>query len=212
MADPIASSCGTTGRRQPLLRLPHLDDFVTRTDVAFAEHAEVEPGPTAAGQQCGHARLIHPNAHAIARHARLRDLKQRTADLIAVSDTGGVVGKSLHGEVLTELAVHEFVPFQPLPPMAVRLELVDEHRAMLAAVPSQIPLTIAFEIQPPDSTPAAHRTLPDPGVHQVAVPLNVSREADVDRNQSRHSASHDVNYHRQRRRRVSASDTLSVTT
>src|SRR3954470_14925948 len=167
---------------QPLLRLPHLDDFVPRTDVAFVEHAEVEPGPTVAGQQCGHARLIHPNAHAIARHARLRDLKQRTADLIAVADAGGVVGKSLHGEVLAELAVHEFVPFQPLLPMTVRLELVDEHGAMLAAVPSQITLTVTFEIQPADWTPAGNRTLPDPGVHHTAVPLNVSRQADVDRN------------------------------
>src|SRR6185295_16982773 len=110
------------------------------------------------------------------------------------ADTGGIVGKPLHGEVLAELAVHEFVPFQLLLPMPVRIDLVDEHRAMLPAVSSQITLSVAFEIQAADSTSAGDWSLPDPGVYHVAVPHDVSRKADVDRDQARHPASLGVKY------------------
>jgi len=58
----------------------------------------------------------------------------------------------------------------------------------------QITLTVAFEIQPADSTPASDWTLPDPGVHHVAVPHDVSRKADVDRDQAGHPASLGVKY------------------
>src|SRR5215470_17307734 len=73
-----------------LVRLSHLHDFVAGAHLAFPEDAEVEPRPSAGGQQCWHAWLVHANANAIAGHARLSDLEQCAADLITVADANGI--------------------------------------------------------------------------------------------------------------------------
>ena len=82
------------GDGHSLLRLAHLHDFVAGAHLAFLKNAEVESRPSAGRQQCRHPRLVHPNADAIAGHARLRDLEERAADPIAVADAHGIVGQS----------------------------------------------------------------------------------------------------------------------
>src|SRR4051812_11509109 len=93
------------GDSHALCRLADLHDLVTGDHVALAKNPEVESRPAARGQQCGHPRLVHPNADAIAGDARLRDLKQRAADLIAVTDAHRIVRQSFDCEVLSELSV-----------------------------------------------------------------------------------------------------------
>ena len=68
-----------------------------------------------------------------------RDLEHRAADPVPVADAHLVVGQSLDGEVLAELAVTEVVAAELLLPVAVRVHLVDEHRALLAAVAARSP-------------------------------------------------------------------------
>src|SRR6476659_6783823 len=94
----------------PLIRFAHLHDFVAGAHVAFLEYTEVESRSSARRQQRGHARLVHANADAIAGYARLCDLEQRAADLIAVTDTHDIIRQSIDREVLSELSVDEVVP------------------------------------------------------------------------------------------------------
>src|SRR5579862_463611 len=175
------------GDRHPLLRFSHLHDVVAGTHFAFLKNTEVEPWSTAGRQQCRHTGLVHPNADAIAGHARLGDLKQRTADLIAVADAHGIVRQALHREVLAELSLDEVGPVQPLLPIAIRLELVDEDGALLSPVAGQIALAVSRDIQPADRAAATHRILPDPGAHNTTLPRDVPRKSDVHRYESSHA-------------------------
>src|SRR5713226_2606991 len=137
-----------------LLPLSRLHDFVAGANLAFLQHAQVEPRPSARCQQCRHPGLVHPNSNAIAGNAGLRDLEQRAADLITVADAHGIVGQSFDGEVLAELSGDEVGPLQLLLPIAVRFDLVDEDGSLLTSVSGQITLTVSVEIQPADPTAA----------------------------------------------------------
>ena len=173
----------------PLVRLCHLHDLVAGADFAFLQDAEVESRPSAGGEQRRHAPFVHANADAIAGDTRLRHLEQGAADPIPIADADGIVGQSFDREVLAELSVDEVGPLQLLLPVAVRLDLIDEDRALLAAVAGQVALPVAIEIQPADATATSHRILPDRGVHRAAPPRDVARESDVYREQSSHVAS-----------------------
>src|SRR5947207_11290879 len=160
----------------PLPRLSLIHDVVAGTHLAGLHDAAVESRPSAGGQQGRHARLVHPNADAIAGDTRLRDLEQRAADPIAVADAHGVVGQSFDREVLAELSVDEVGPLQLILPIAIRFDLVDEDGALFAPVPGEITLTISVEIQPADATAAAYLSLPDRAMHSATLPLDVARE------------------------------------
>src|SRR5215467_884256 len=118
-----------------LLRLSHLYDFVAGAHLAFPQDAEVEPRPSGGCQQSRHPCLVHPNADAITSNARLGNLEQRGADLITVADAHSIVGQAFNGEVLAELSVNEIGSLQLPLPIAIRLDLVNEHGALLASVP-----------------------------------------------------------------------------
>src|SRR6185437_783132 len=147
--------------RHSLLCLSHSQDFVAGADLAFLQDPEVKPRPSARGQQCRHPRLIHPNADAIAGHARLSNLEQRAADLETVADANGIVGQSLDREVLAELSVDEVRPLQLFLPEAIGFDLVDEDSTLLAPMAGQVALTVPVEVQAPDATAASDRILPN---------------------------------------------------
>ena len=163
----------------PLCRLPHLHDLVAGAHLAWFEDAEVEARPSAGRQQGRHPGLVHPDADAIAGHARLGHLEQRAADPISVADADDVVGQAFDREVLAELAGDEVGPLQLLFPVAIRLDLIDEHGALLTAVPGQVALPVPVHIQPPHPTAPRHGILPDPGVHRAPLPRDVAWEPDV---------------------------------
>ena len=77
-----------------------------------------------------------------------RDLEDRGADPVAVADADLVVAQPLDGEVLAELAVDEVVAAELALPVAVGVELVDEHGPLLAAVPGQVALAVAVDVEP----------------------------------------------------------------
>ena len=97
-------------------------------------------------------------------------------------------GKSFDREVLPELSVDEVAPVQLLLPIAIRFDLVDEDGALLTSMPGQVALTVSVQIQPADPTAARHRILPDPSVDGPTLPLDVARESDVHRQESRKDA------------------------
>src|SRR6478735_1415589 len=123
-----------------------------------------------AHQQCWQSGLAEPHADPVAGDPRLTHLEQRPADLKPVTDANFVVGKSVHREVLAELAVFEVVPTQLIPPMVIRLELVDEHRSMRAAMASEVTLPVTVDVQSPDHVWSFDGILPDAGMHGPAAP------------------------------------------
>src|SRR3989441_8431922 len=140
-----------------LLRLSHFHDFVAGAHLTLLQDAEIKPRPSAGCQQCWHPGLVRANADAIAGNARLSNLEHRAADLITVADAHGIVGQSFDREVLAELSGDEVGPLQLLLPIAVRFDLIDEDRALLASVTPEIPLSVAVNVEPPDHAPALDR-------------------------------------------------------
>ncbi len=63
-----------------------LCDFITRFDVPFVEHPEIEAGSSVLDQQRGHIRLVHADADPVTGDARLRHLEQGTPDPVTISD------------------------------------------------------------------------------------------------------------------------------
>src|SRR6185369_1190490 len=113
------------------------------------------------GKQSCHPGLVHPDTHAVACDPRLRDFEQGVSDAISVADAHLVVGHTFNGEVLAELTVREIASAQPLLPIPVGFDLVHKDRPLLASVTSEICLSVALDVEPPDHAPALHRILPD---------------------------------------------------
>src|SRR5204863_774715 len=101
------------------------------------------------------------------------------ADAIAIADADLVIRQALDGEVLAELAVDEIAPAEPVLPVPIRLDLVDENGSLLAAVPAEIRLLIALDVEPLDPATALYRVLPDGGTHNSSAPLDLARQSDV---------------------------------
>ena len=151
--------------------------------LALLEHPEVEARAVVGDEQRGNLRIVHADPDPVAGDAGLRHLEDRAADLVAIADAHLVVAESLDGEVLAELSVHEVVPSELAFPVPIRVDLVDEHRALLAAVARQIALTIAVNVEPADPAGTGHGILEDPGEDRPPLPGHVLRQADVDRQQ-----------------------------
>ena len=81
----------------------------------------------------------------------MRYLEGGGADPVAVADADLVVTESFDGEVLAELSVDEVVSAELAFPVPIGVDLVDEHGALLAAVPRQIALTVALDVELADS-------------------------------------------------------------
>ena len=163
-----------------------LDDLVSRLHLALLEHAEVEAGPAVRDEQRRDARVVHPDPDAVAGDARLGDLEDRGADPVAVADADLVVAQSLDREVLAELAVDEVASSELALPVPVGVDLVDEDRALLAAVPGQIALTVAVDVEPAHPARAGDGVLEDAREDGLPLPGHVLRHADVDRQQRAH--------------------------
>ena len=59
-----------------------------------------------------------------------------------------MVGQAVDGEVLSELSIGEIVSTKPALPIVIGVYLIDEHGPVLAAVPSQVPLPVAVDVEP----------------------------------------------------------------
>src|SRR5262249_40192257 len=88
----------------------------------------------------------------------------------------------------SELPISETISPKLVLPIAIGVDLIDEDRAVLAAMSGQISLTVAVNVQPPHHAPALHGRLPNRGVNRLPPPRDVARQAYVDRKQAcRHS-------------------------
>jgi len=133
------------------------------------EHTKVEARAAVGDEHGRNARVVHADADAVAGDARLRDLEDGGADLVAVADADLVVAQPLDREVLAELAVDEVIATELSLPVAVGVELVDEHGPLLAAVPAQVALAVTVEVELAHTATAADGFLEDACRHRFAV-------------------------------------------
>ncbi len=167
----------------------NLHDFVAGADFSFLQNAEIEPRPFVRYEQAWHLRVGHADADSITSDPRLGYFEQRATYLITVADADLVVGKAIHGQVFTELTVLEVVALQLFLPVTVGVELVDHHGPVLPAVACEVSLAVSVQIQAPRHHPARDGFLPDAGVHQLALPFDVTWKTDIDRDYRIHAIS-----------------------
>ena len=175
-----------------------LDDLLAGFDFPFADDPAVETRPPMGDEQCRHPGLPDPNPRAVTGDSRLSDLEYRLADLVAITDADLVVGQAVHRQVLAEVSRPQVVPVEFLGPVPVRVELIDQDRAVLPAVPTQIPLAVAVDVEPAHHARAVHRLLPQTAVDRPVVPLDVLGQPNVHGRQRRHGG---ALLHRNRRSR-----------
>src|ERR1700722_8895547 len=154
-------------------------DVIPCTDFPLLQHTKVKSWSVVCHQQGWHTRLVHADADAVARYARLRHFKFGATDAVAIANADLVIRKSLNGEVFSELAKSKIVAGQIAPPVMVRLHLVDEDGAVLPAVTRQIALRITIDIELAHHSPARNRRFPDCGSDGLAVPCHVTRQTDI---------------------------------
>jgi hypothetical protein len=164
----------------------YLHNFVSGADFPFFNDAEIEAGALVGNEQAGHLRFTHANADPVAGDSGLGYLEHYTANAVTVADADLVVGKTLDGQVLAELTVFEVIPLQLVLPVAVGIELIDHHSAILSAMAAQISLPISVNIEAPHHHPAGNWLFPDGRIDDFSLPLDVAWKTDVDRNHGVH--------------------------
>src|SRR5271168_1966269 len=100
-------------------------NVIVCTDFSLLQYAKVESRSVMFYEEGRHPRFIHADADAVARHAWLRHFKFSTTDAILIADAHFVIGKSLDGEVFSELAEGKIVAAQKALPVTVRIHLVN---------------------------------------------------------------------------------------
>jgi hypothetical protein len=159
----------------------NLHDLVAGLELSLLKDAKIEAGSAVRDEQCGHLRLVHADADLVTCDARLRHFKHGAPDPIAIADAHLVVGQPFDGEILPELPIAEVASVEMALPIAIGLNLVNKDGPMLAAVPHQIPLTIALDVEPPRHPPALNGRLPNGGVDRLSLPRDIARQTNVDR-------------------------------
>src|SRR5262249_43359523 len=149
---------------------PSLDDLVSGLDLTLADDTHVEPRSVVADQEGGQFGLTQAHADPVAGDPGLGDLELGFADVVPVADAHVVVGQAVDREVLAELAVAEVVPAEVLLPVPVRLDLVDQDRPLLSAVPVGVALAVPVDVETANHLGPLYRVLPYAGVHGLALP------------------------------------------
>jgi hypothetical protein len=156
------------------------DNLVTGLYFSFLDDTEIETGPAVLDEQRCHFRLVHADAHAVTRDARLRHLEKGAADPVAVPDAHLGVGHAFNGEILAKLSVSEFLSTELVLPISIGLNLIDKYGTVLPAGARHVALTVAVDVEPAHHARACNRRFPDACMDGFALPRDVTRQADID--------------------------------
>src|SRR6478672_10315806 len=137
-------------------------------------------------QQGRHPRFIQSKADPVAGHSRLRHLKESAADAIAVAYAHFIISQSLDGEVFSKVSASEIVAMKLGLPITIRVELINHHGPYFAAVSRQVCLRVTINIEAADHPPIANGRLPYGSANGCKAPLDIARQANVYRNETRH--------------------------
>ena len=61
----------------------------------------------------------------------------------------------------------------------VGIDLIDQNRSVLAAMPGEIALAVTVDIQPPNQASVLDRIFPHARVHGLTAPRNVTRKSNI---------------------------------
>lgn len=128
------------------------------------------------------------DANSVAGDARLGHLEEGVSDPISIADANLVVREALHREVFAELAKRKILTSKLFFPISIATDLIHEDGSMFTAVALQISLAITVDIQSPNHAGALNRDFPYRCVDGFAFPGNIAREADINRQQTRHES------------------------
>jgi hypothetical protein len=154
-------------------------DGIAGANFTFLQHAEVKPWSVVGNKQGWHPRLVHANADAVARYARLCHLEYRITNAVSITNADLVIGKSFNGKVLAELAENEIIASKKALPIIVGLHLVDKYGTLLPTMTGEIRLRIAIDIQLAHHPALFNGKFPDRCSHSFAVPCHFIRKADI---------------------------------
>jgi hypothetical protein len=174
------------GHRHPFWTFSKFYDFITRANFSFLQNAKVESRSPVRDQEGWHARLVHANAYAVAGYPGLCHFEHRLADAVSIANADLVVGKSFNRKIFSELAETEIIALKEMLPVVVRIHLVYEHGTLLPTVTGEIGLCIAVDVQPAHHPSILNGKLPDRCSHSCAVPCDLARKTDIEREQSGH--------------------------
>src|SRR5690349_13810370 len=96
-----------------------------------------------------------------------------------IADAHFSIRQSLDCKILPELAIGKVVSTELVLPITIRFDLVDKDCPVFAAMPRQIPLPVTVDVEPPHQPSALNRRLPDGGVDDFALPLDVAWQAHI---------------------------------
>src|SRR5215813_2824819 len=105
-----------------------------------------------------------------------------------IANTHFTIGQPVDCKILAELAIGKVVSSELVLPIVIRFDLVDKDRPVLAAMPRQISLAVAIDVEPSYPPPALNRRLPDCGVDGFPLPLDVAWQTHIYRKQARQRA------------------------
>src|SRR5215472_1028745 len=89
------------------------------------------------------------------------------------------IRQSLDGKILSELAIGKVVSMELALPITIGFDLVDKDGPVFAAMPRQVSLAVAIDIEPAHHLPAFNGRLPDSGVDGFPLPLDVAWQAHI---------------------------------
>jgi hypothetical protein len=98
---------------------------------------------------------------------------------VAIANAHLLVRQASDREILTELPVGEIAPAELALPVMIGADLIDKYSAVFAAMPSQVALPVAIDIEPPDHAGALDRVFPYAGVDCPALPGHILRHAHI---------------------------------
>src|SRR5215831_6158495 len=89
------------------------------------------------------------------------------------------IRQSLDCKIFSELAIGKVVSTELVLPITTRFDLVDKDCPVFAAMPRQISLAVAIDIEPSCHASALNRGLPDGCVDHFPLPLDVAWQAHI---------------------------------
>jgi hypothetical protein len=169
----------SVGHRHPFWTIGDFYNVIALPNFSFLQHAKIESWSVMRDEKRWHPGIVHADGDAVAGYARLRYFKFSTTNAVAIANADLVIGKSLNGEVFSELSIDEVFPSEKVFPVVIGVHLINENGALLATMTGEIALPIASNIRPAHHSSSNHRRFPDSGMDGFAVPCHVAWKADI---------------------------------
>ena len=158
-------------------------DGVAGPDLALLQDAEIESGPPTFENAT--VEILDPDldGELVAGHPRLGYLEQRRADSEDIADVDIPLQHPLDGEVLTEMTEREPRLPELVFPVGMVLEGVNQHGPERAAMPDEVGLAVAGDVESVDPHTLGDGLLEDAGSDGLALDRDLPGKRDVHRHE-----------------------------